>query len=70
MVLKQLEGKDSNSFSKEARDYSSNIDTKVVLIDGTRLTDLMIDSGIGVTTRTQYELKELDTDYFGETTLE
>ena len=60
----------TTSFSKEARDYAANIDTKVVLIDGARLTDLMIDYGVGVTSRTQYELKELDTDYFGETTLE
>lgn len=59
----------TTTFSKEARDYASNIDTKVVLIDGTRLTDLMIDYGVGVTSRTQYVLKELDTDYFGETTL-
>jgi restriction endonuclease Mrr len=54
-------------FSKEAREYAANIDTKVVRIDGSRLTDLMIDYGVGVTPRTQYELKELDTDYFGET---
>ncbi|MBS3741575.1 MAG: restriction endonuclease, partial [Candidatus Cloacimonetes bacterium] len=60
----------TTSFSNEARDYVSNIDPKVVLIDGSRLTDLMIDYGIGVTSRTQYELKDLDTDYFGETVLE
>ena len=60
----------TTSFSKEAREYASNIDTKVVLIDGSRLTNLMIDYGVGVTPRTQYELKELDTDYFGETILD
>lgn len=54
------------SFSNEAREYASNIDIKVVLIDGKRLTDLMIDYGVGVTARTQYEIKDLDTDYFGE----
>jgi restriction system protein len=54
------------NFSKEAREYAANISTKVVLIDGNRLTDLMIDYGVGVTTRSQYELKELDSDYFGE----
>jgi len=58
------------SFSKEAREFAASINTKVVLIDGNRLTDLMIDYGVGVTTRTQYELKELDTDYFGETSLQ
>lgn len=60
----------TTTFSKEAREFASNIDTKVVLIDGSRLTDLMIDYGVGVTTRTQYELKDLDTDYFGETVLD
>jgi restriction system protein len=60
----------TTTFSNGARDYASNIDTKVILIDGPRLTDLMIDYGVGVTTRTQYELKELDTDYFGERSTE
>lgn len=60
----------TTTFSNEAREYASNIDTKVVLIDGARLTTLMIDFGVGVTTRTQYELKDLDTDFFGETVLE
>jgi restriction system protein len=60
----------TTTFSKEAREYASNIDTKVVLIDGARLTDLMIDHDVGVTARAQYELKDLDTDYFGETVLE
>lgn len=59
----------SSRFSNDAREYVKNIDTKVVLIDGERLADLMIDHGVGVTTRSQYELKELDTDYFGENPL-
>lgn len=42
------------------------IDLKVILIDGQRLTDLMIDYDIGVASRTSYEIKSLDTDYFGE----
>jgi restriction system protein len=60
----------TTTFSNEAREYASNIDTKVVLIDGARLTDLMIDYSVGVTARTLYELKDLDTDYFGEKILE
>jgi len=53
-------------FTDDARQYARMISTKVVLIDGAQLTGLMIDYGIGVTTRTTYEIKELDTDYFGE----
>ncbi len=60
----------TTSFTSDARQYVSDVGTKVVLIDGTRLTDLMIDFGVGVTTRTQYELKDLDIDFFGETALE
>ena len=57
-------------FTEEARDYARNIDTKVVLIDGSRLTDLMIDYGVGVSTRTTYDIKTSDSDYFGESSLE
>jgi len=57
-------------FSDDAREFARLIDTKVVLIDGSQLTDLMIDYGIGVTTRTSYDIKSLDTDYFGESSIE
>lgn len=59
----------TTSFSREAIEYAKRIDTKVVLIDGRRLTNLMIDHGVGVTTRANYELKDIDTDYFGDTVL-
>jgi restriction system protein len=39
----------------------------VVLIDGNRLAELMIDYGVGVAHRTKYEIKSLDTDYFEST---
>lgn len=54
------------NFSSEAREYAKGLDLKVVLIDGNRLADLMIDHGVGVTTRNRYEIKAIDTDYFGE----
>ena len=37
---------------------------KVVLIDGARLADLMIEHGIGVTDTATYTLKRIDEDYF------
>ena len=52
------------------REYVKNIDTKVVLIDGDRLTNLMIDNGVGVSTGSVYEIKTADSDYFGESALE
>jgi len=53
-------------FSKAANDFISNIETKVILINGERLANLMIDYGIGVSTKNEYEIKEVDSDYFGE----
>lgn len=60
----------TSSFSQEARDYAANIETKVVLIDGKRLANLMIDYDVGVSSQTVYEVKGLDTDYFGEGIME
>lgn len=56
----------TSSFSPEARDYVSSIDVKVVLLDGVRIANLMIDSGVGVTPVTTYVVKRLDSDYFDE----
>ena len=56
----------TSSFSREARDYADNIDTTVILIAGTRLAELMIDYGVGVTTDATYEVKRIDADYFGD----
>jgi restriction system protein len=51
-------------FSDGAREYVATIDSKIVLIDGTELAQLMIDHGIGVTAHQTYEIKRLDSDYF------
>lgn len=53
-------------FSKEAYDYTSRIDTKIVLIDGEQLARLMIDHNIGVTSIIKYEIKKMDSDYFSD----
>lgn len=53
-------------FSEEAIEYVNNIDPKVILIDGRVLSDLMIDFNLGTTTAASYELKRVDSDYFGE----
>jgi restriction system protein len=56
----------TSDFSKEAIDYSARIDSKIVLIDGEQLWNLMIDFGIGVSTTATYEVKRIDNDYFSE----
>jgi restriction system protein len=51
-------------FTKEAHEYVSLIENKIVLIDGENLTKLMIDHNVGVTKQMVYEIKRIDTDYF------
>lgn len=53
-------------FSREAKDYVSHIDPRVVLIDGRALAEYMLDLNLGVTQKTNYEVKRIDSDYFGE----
>jgi restriction system protein len=40
------------------------IDSKIVLIDGQELAQLMIDNHVGVSTVSIYEIKKIDSDYF------
>jgi restriction system protein len=54
----------TSGFTKDAAEYATMIDTKIILIDGPTLADYMIDHGVGVTTEAVYELKRLDSDYF------
>lgn len=56
----------TSTFSQDALDYVSRIDSKIVLIDGSRLAQLMIDYNVGVTLVSLYELKRVDSDYFTE----
>ncbi|MBI2418337.1 MAG: restriction endonuclease [Ignavibacteriales bacterium] len=56
----------TSHFTKEALDYIPRNETKIVLIDGELLTQLMIDYNLGCTTQQTYEIKKIDGDYFGE----
>ena len=56
----------TSQFSPDALDYVTRIEKKIVLIDGEKLAELMIDYGIGVTIDVTYEIKRLDADYFEE----
>ena len=51
-------------FSSQARDYAKSVEG-IVLIDGPRLAELMIDNGVGVSARV-VKLPKLDSDYFDE----
>lgn len=54
----------TSSYTSEASEYASRIDTKVVLIDGKQLASLMIDFDVGVSVVTMYQVKRIDSDYF------
>lgn len=54
----------TSSFSKNALEYASNVGTKVILIDGNQLAQLMIDHNVGVSIVSSYEIKKIDSDYF------
>ncbi|EKD08110.1 MULTISPECIES: restriction endonuclease [Limnospira] len=56
----------TSNFTKEALEYTPKNETKIVLIDGEQLAQLMIDYNLGCTTEQIYELKKIDSDYFGE----
>lgn len=56
----------TSDFSNEAIQYTSSIDSKIVLVDGEKLAQLMIDFDIGVSSVASYEVKKIDTDYFIE----
>lgn len=54
----------TSGFSREAVDYVALIESKIILIDGQRLAELMIEHNIGVALVERYEVKRIDTDYF------
>ncbi len=54
----------TSSFTKEASEYASLIESKIILIDGEHLSRLMAEHNVGVSTVGQYEIKKLDSDYF------
>lgn len=56
----------TSGFSREAQEYVGLIEKRIVLIDGARLTALMIEHNVGVSTRQVFAIKALDSDYFSE----
>ena len=56
----------TSSFTTGAEEYVSTIDSKIVLINGLTLTQLMVDHNVGVSSVASYEIKKIDSDYFSE----
>lgn len=51
-------------FSSGAKSYANSVSTRVILIDGPRLADLMIRFGVGVQVQQTINVVKLDEDYF------
>ena len=51
-------------FSKEAKNYADA--QHIILVDGKKLTELMIEFDVGVQTQKIYKIKRVDNDFFSE----
>jgi restriction system protein len=57
----------TSKFSSDAIDYVDRIEgKKVVLIDGEKLCELMIEHRVGVTPKRNYEVLDISEDFFDE----
>jgi len=56
----------TSAFHDNASDYAGGIHNKVILIDGRRLAELMIEHNIGIAVEHSYSIKKIDSDYFDE----
>lgn len=54
----------TSGFSREARDYISRVQHRIVLIDGQRFAHLLVQHGVGVRVRATYTIQTVDEDYF------
>lgn len=57
----------TSSFSEPARSFvSRSLQQRIVLIDGDRLAELMIEHDLGVSTVATYQVKRIDSDFFSD----
>ena len=56
----------TSGFTKDAREVVNHLESRVVLVDGPTLAGLMLDHNVGVSPTASYEIKKIDTDFFGD----
>jgi restriction system protein len=59
----------TSNFTESAKTFVKDIEStgsKIILINGEELAELMIDYNVGVSIATTYEIKRIDSDYFSE----
>ena len=56
----------TSTFPNSVYEFVEQVEYKIILIDGERLANLMIDNNIGLSTVNTYQIKIIDSDYFEE----
>ena len=56
----------TSSFPNSVYEFVTQIEYNIILIDGERLAELMIEHGVGLSTINTYNVKTIDSDYFEE----
>ena len=56
----------TSDFTKAAHESASNLHSRIVLINGERLAEIMFELGVGVKTTATIEIKRVDADFFIE----
>ena len=54
----------TSNFSSHAIDYAQGVSQKVILVNGTRLAEFMIEHDLGVSTKRTLQIKRIDSGYF------
>lgn len=54
----------TSNFSSLAIDYVRNLPQRVILVNGSKLADLMIEHGVGVRVSRSFDVKRVDEDFF------
>ena len=56
----------TSSFPSSVYEFVTQVEYKIVLIDGEQLAHLMIENNVGLSTISEYHVKKIDTDFFEE----
>lgn len=56
----------TSSFSRPATDYAASIPTRIALIDGRKLSQLMLKYRVGIQVKRSLEILEIDEDFFDD----
>lgn len=56
----------TSTFSSPALEFAHGLQQRVILIDGARLTELLVEFGVGVRISRRVEVKRLDEDFFAD----